>query len=258
MSRQVNFDNWLRSKNSTHILQHFFWLSDSEIGIWSSDQLYSLNLDTNSIQNITSSEYRSSLLSSDLSSERKILVSYGVQRNDPYTIYGHDFLLLFLVGLDGKGVLSSPINIGLNLSRVYEASCIRWRPNSSIPTVSLRVAELEGTVVGKPSLAILRIGPEESPVILKENIIDCPSWAPDGEKIVYGKSGESSQGIYYTEVVSNAVTKITDTDGYYPVWSPDGDTIAFITENGISLINVVTKEENQIYSGEVLALLWGR
>lgn len=237
-----------------------FWIDDSSLAIWTSDQLYSLNLNTNSVQNITSSKYkyRSSLLSSDLSSERKFLVSYGVQRNDPRTIYGHDSFLLFLIDLDNKEEMSSPINIGLDLNGVYEASCIRWRPNSSIPTVSLRVAELEGLVIGKPSLAVLRIGPEESPIILKENIIDCPSWSPDGEKIVYGKSGESNQGIYYIDVVLNAVTKITDTDGYYPAWSPDGKLIAFITDEGIYLINVATREEIKIYSGEVLALLWGK
>ena len=137
--------------------------------------------------------------------------------------------------------------------------------------IALVFAELEGYSINlPPNLVILRIGPGEKPVIIKKRIDGCVSWSPDGRFILYGNKNPNrtkyyefhsinlDKGIYYIDIISGSVNKLSDTDGYYQVWSPDGNAIAFITENGISLIDVATKEENQIYSGEVLALLWGR
>jgi Tol biopolymer transport system component len=50
-----------------------------------------------------------------------------------------------------------------------------------------------------------------------------PDFAPDGQTIVY----EHGKGIWSVPLVGGNPTELTD-QGFAPVWSPDGDTIAFL------------------------------
>lgn len=138
------------------------------------------------------------------------------------------------------------------------------------PTDNFRVAAIISIPdryigYGDPSLVLLEVSDtNSSPIVIKKQVDGCISWSPDGKYIAYGngrprdKRDDFPKGIYFIDYRSGSITKLSDTDGYYPVWSSDGNTIAFLTNEGISIIDVTTKEENQVYSGSVLALMWGR
>ena len=52
-------------------------------------------------------------------------------------------------------------------------------------------------------------------------------WSPDGEELIFG---DTSGGIFLISSASEEIKNITsgpDNNGYYPVWSPDGNKISF-------------------------------
>jgi Tol biopolymer transport system component len=62
--------------------------------------------------------------------------------------------------------------------------------------------------------------------------IEYPSLSPDGDRVVFmGHSGGNYE-IYVTDLATGETTALTDSPGSdgWPVWSPDGEWIAFVTE----------------------------
>ena len=230
-----------------------FWLNDSEIASFpianteEESVLQIVDIKSGQVRNVARSNYYNWVRSSDISSNGRILTHYYETG-------------LSIATIDNEGNLQEiPSSIGIDY--VSGAYCLRWRPNSSIVAFTGRATgQAQGDY--QDSLGVLRVGPGEYPVFLKKGVEDCISWSPDGKYIVYGNKGfygdDYQKGIFYIDYPGGSVSKLTDTYGYYPVWSPNGSTVAFITENGISIIDVVTKEENQIYSGDVITLLWGK
>lgn len=158
-----------------------------------------------------------------------------------------------IMSIDEIGNLTSPLDVGLEMGGYRAPYCMRWRPNGSVVALIIKEFGVPQTAPLVPSLAIIRPGPGESPVVIQRQVDSCVSWSPDGKYIAF-----ENEGIFYIDYKSGLVTNVTSTDGYYPVWSPDGNNIAFATRPGISVVDVDTKEETQIYSGGVQGLLWGR
>lgn len=67
------------------------------------------------------------------------------------------------------------------------------------------------------------------------------SWSPDGSKLVFAleKNGSSAGDIFVLDIKTGEAIQITnDANNYYPVWSPNGDMIAYIKINKEMLIPV--------------------
>ena len=73
-------------------------------------------------------------------------------------------------------------------------------------------------------------------------VIDDPSFSPDGGRIVFAAGESNGRDIWLVETVTGNVERVTtgsDVKGY-PVWSPDGETITYIsnTAEGVGLYEV--------------------
>lgn len=241
--------------NSTSL----FWLSESELVNFPyvyklavnniENALEVIDVSSNQIKKISRSDYYYFVSSSDMSINNQIVINFsGDSRN------GESSISIATIDSDGN-LPEVPTVVDVDLS-FGSPGCIRWSPNGKLTAANI----WQGL---SSSLGIFRIGPGERPLVIKTNVRSCPSWSPDGRYIAYGNSNPShleeyEEGVFYIDYLLGSVTKLTDTYGFNPAWSPDGKRIAFITESGISLIDVNTKEETQIYYGSVLTMLWGK
>jgi Tol biopolymer transport system component len=59
-----------------------------------------------------------------------------------------------------------------------------------------------------------------------------PSFSPDGRRVVFEGAVGSDYEIWVADIATGATTRLTESPGGdgWPVWSPDGKTIAFTTE----------------------------
>jgi len=62
--------------------------------------------------------------------------------------------------------------------------------------------------------------------------VEYPAISPDGTRIAFMGHEAGDYDIYVAELATGSATKLTDTPGSdgWPVWSPDGSTIAFASE----------------------------
>jgi Tol biopolymer transport system component len=58
------------------------------------------------------------------------------------------------------------------------------------------------------------------------------SFGPDGKHLVYRTSGPDGEGLRLMDTDGNHVTELTDSYDNFPLWSPRGETIAFIRRVG--------------------------
>jgi TolB protein len=58
------------------------------------------------------------------------------------------------------------------------------------------------------------------------------SYAPDGKQIVYRTAGPDGNGLRIMNLDDHSVSNLTQGWDNFPVWSPRGDLIAFVRQNG--------------------------
>jgi len=59
-----------------------------------------------------------------------------------------------------------------------------------------------------------------------------PSFAPDGKHIVFRTAGLSGDGLRMMDLDSKSIVKLTNEWDNFPIWSPQGDVIAFVRRVG--------------------------
>ena len=83
--------------------------------------------------------------------------------------------------------------------------------------------------------------PRPKAELLLEVDAELVDWAPNGKEIVY----ETDWGIFHFDIRTKEVSHITK-DGSYPVFSPDGEKIAFFTRTSPTKIGIKTAEQRAI------------
>lgn len=250
----------LTSFNNASLDASLFWLNSFEIVSFpfsyydDPNYIQIINIKTSQVKTVERDESFRYYSSSDLSKSSQLLLTHHIAGQDAS---------ISLTSIDENGHLSSlNSGLGFDLGGYQGPWCIRWNPIKDM--VAIKISKVENSLLPYSSLAILRIGAGEKPIVIRKQVDGCISWSPDGEYIAFANSSDAAnsnnyqKGVYYIEYASGTVVELTDTLGYLPVWSPDGNTIAFITESGISKIDINTKVESQIYAGNVLDLLWGK
>ena len=58
------------------------------------------------------------------------------------------------------------------------------------------------------------------------------SFSPDGKRIVYRTLGPEGQGLRILNLADGSITKLTDGDDNFPLWSPRGDLVTFTRNFG--------------------------
>jgi Tol biopolymer transport system component len=63
------------------------------------------------------------------------------------------------------------------------------------------------------------------------------AWSPDGTELAFTRFGAGAiAGISVKNLVTGAVRMLVETGGQHPVWSPDGDSIAYVPASGGVLV----------------------
>jgi Tol biopolymer transport system component len=86
-----------------------------------------------------------------------------------------------------------------------------------------------GPIEAKPAIWVVGIDGTR-PHLLVSDATD-PAWSPDGDQMVFVRSGGDAGGLYTARADGSTVTRLTpDTlqEPREPAWSPDGETIAFV------------------------------
>ncbi len=102
-----------------------------------------------------------------------------------------------------------------------DAACPAFSPDGA------RLAYLARRHDGKVELRMRSLSGGD-PVTLASgvNSSEFPAWAPDGRRLAF--AGGDPAGVWTVSAAGGSPRKIADRDGSYPVWSPGGESVAFV------------------------------
>jgi Tol biopolymer transport system component len=87
------------------------------------------------------------------------------------------------------------------------------------------------------------VPPGGSAFALNPDPADDPAWSPDGKRVLFARSGTTTQDLWVMNADGSGATQITHLDGtaFDPTWSPDGRQVAFVhgddSTDGIVIAN---------------------
>ena len=121
-------------------------------------------------------------------------------------------------------------------------------------------------VDGQSDVYVARIGEDDPEQFLTTRITSSESremlgdWSPDGQWLVFSREGgEDVQGLWLRNPDGVNLLRLTDGVDSDPVWSPDGDAIAFVRDDfGNFDIYLLRPEEDDDWRGEVVEERWLR
>lgn len=76
-----------------------------------------------------------------------------------------------------------------------------------------------------------------------------PSWSSDGTRLVFHQAGNDGWQVYITDVEGGELTQLTDGDAINvgATWSPDGKSIAFLSNRGWQRFPEATESVRNVY-----------
>ena len=143
-----------------------------------------------------------------------------------FTRWGHSRAVMFAMREDGSGEIKLTHHPGSD-------QCARWSPDGTrIAFRSVRDTLIrEGLRERTTNIYLLDSdGTNEVRLTGGPGPVGCPSWSPDGSRIVYSRREPSgSENIFVIATDGSSDIRLTDdTPGSaFPEWSPDGSTILF-------------------------------
>jgi hypothetical protein len=84
-----------------------------------------------------------------------------------------------------------------------------------------------------------------------------PSWAPDGNSLVYVSSRSQQDGLALVRLGANPRI-VWRGAAENPRWSPRGDWVLFATNQGLNLVSVATGGQRKLAPGRWVAHTWSR
>ena len=117
---------------------------------------------------------------------------------------------------------------------------------------------------GQSDIFVARFGEEDPEQFLTIRITSAESremlgdWSPDGQWLVFSRQGEDDvQGLWLRNPDGVNQLRLTDGADSDPVWSPDGDAIAFVRDDlGNNDIYLVKPEDDEDWRGEISEERW--
>ena len=117
---------------------------------------------------------------------------------------------------------------------------------------------------GQSDVFVARFGEDDQEQFLTTRITSSESremlgdWSPDGQWLVFSREGgEEVQGLWLRNPDGVNLLRLTEGMDSDPVWSPDGDAIAFVRDDfGNYDIYLLKPEEDEDWRGEVIEERW--
>ena len=117
---------------------------------------------------------------------------------------------------------------------------------------------------GQSDIFVARFGEEDPEQFLTIRITSAESremlgdWSPDGQWLVFSRQGEDDvQGLWLRNPDGVNQLRLTDGADSDPVWSPDGDAIAFVRDDlGNNDIYLVKPEDDEDWRDEISEERW--